>query len=127
MYALTTCKLLWEILQRYASPPRCNEVLVMTRFGKSVVYGGFFAFWIMCFYFGFGVFATLFKGDDVVAFAGQSVIVGFVLWFAFGYGFYELNGMIEERNKPRDFDRQAKTTDSDETISPSDDSRADRH
>jgi len=76
----------------------------MGRLGKSVVYGGLFAFWIMCFYFGFSVLSAAFHGQDVVAVAGQSIVVGFVLWFFCGYGFYELEGWIEERNKPREFD-----------------------
>jgi hypothetical protein len=83
----------------------------MGRFGQSVFYGALFAFWIMCFYFGFGVLSALYKGEDVVAFAGQSIIVGFVMWGAFSYGFYELNGWIAERNKPREFDENHKPDD----------------
>ncbi|CAN5143199.1 hypothetical protein BH10CYA1_BH10CYA1_38110 [soil metagenome] len=76
----------------------------MGRLGQSVVYGGLFAFWIMCFAFGFSVFSAAFKGEDIVAAAGQSIGSGFVLWFFCSFGFYELNGWIEERNKPRESD-----------------------
>jgi uncharacterized membrane protein len=73
----------------------------MGRFGQSIIYGALFAFWIMCFYFGIGVMAALVNGEDVVAFAVQSIGVGFVLWAFCSYAAYELNGWIEERNKPR--------------------------
>lgn len=76
----------------------------MGRFGQSVFYGGLFAFWIMCFYFGFSVLSAAFTGGDVVAVAGQSIVVGLMLWFFCGFGFYELQGFIDERNKPRELD-----------------------
>ena len=76
----------------------------MGRFGQSIVYGGLFAFWIMCFYFGIGVMSALLKGEDVVAFAGQSIVVGFVFWAFCSFAAYELNGWIAERNKPRSQD-----------------------
>ncbi|RTL40118.1 MAG: hypothetical protein EKK48_16835 [Candidatus Melainabacteria bacterium] len=85
----------------------------MGRFGQSVVYGGLFTFWIMCFYFGFSVLSTAFKGGDVVAVAGQSVLVGFVLWFFLSFVFYDLQGWIEERNKPREADDRRSSSDPD--------------
>ena len=94
----------------------------MGRLGKSVVYGGFFAFWIMCFDFGFSVLSAAFNGADVVAAAGQSVVVGFVLWLFCSYGFYELEGWIAERNKPREFDDRHNSADPDKA-----ENQRDRH
>lgn len=82
----------------------------MGRFGQSVFYGGLFAFWIMCFYFGFSVLSAAFSGGNVVAVAGQSIIVGLMLWAFCSYGFYELQGWIDERNKPRELDDDRRRT-----------------
>jgi hypothetical protein len=74
----------------------------MGRFGKSFATATLVTFWLMCFVFGGGTLFTLAQGGDVVAYAGQSIIVGFVLWGFLTYVFYDLNGWIEERNKPRE-------------------------
>lgn len=76
----------------------------MNRFGNSVVSGGVIALFITCFSFAFSVFAAIFNHEDVGAAAGQSLLVGLFLWFICSYGFYELHGWIEERNKPRNID-----------------------
>lgn len=85
----------------------------MGRLGQSVVYGGLFAAWIMCFVFGFSVLSAAFNGQNVAAAAGQSIIVGFMLWFLCSYGFYELQGWIAERNKPREVDQRHDSSDPD--------------
>lgn len=85
----------------------------MGRLGKSVVYGGLFAFWIMCFAFGFSVLSAAFNGQDVVAAAGQSIMSGFVVWFICSFVSYELQGWVAERNKPREFDERRDSADPD--------------
>jgi hypothetical protein len=83
----------------------------MGRFGKSIFYGGLFAFWFMCFYYGIGVMSALLKGEDVVAFAVQSIGVGFFLWFVCSFAAYELHGWVQERNKPRQSDEHRNPND----------------
>ena len=85
----------------------------MGRLGKSVVYGGLFAAWIMCFAFGFSVLSAAYKGEDVVAAAVQSIVSGFVLWFFCSFVSYEFQGWVAERNKPRESDERRIDTDPD--------------
>lgn len=85
----------------------------MGRLGKSVVYGGLFTFWIMCFAFGFSVLSAAFHGEDVVAAAANSLVSGFVLWIFCSFASYELQGWVEERNKPRDADESHTSADPD--------------
>ena len=88
----------------------------MGRFGKSFATATLVTFWLMCFVFGGGTLYTLAQGGDVVAYAGQSVIFGFVLWGVLTYLFYDLQGWIEERNKPRErSDSQPADQDKDNT------------
>jgi hypothetical protein len=78
----------------------------MGRFGQSVFYGFLMTFYFMCFYYAFGVFQTLFEHGDVVKFAADSVVVGFVVWIFASFACYEIGGWFEEINRPRDKDRK---------------------
>lgn len=76
----------------------------MGRFGQSVFYGFLLSFYFMCFYYAFGVFQTIFEHGDVVAFALNSVVVGFVVWIFASFLCYELSGSFERLNRRRDED-----------------------
>lgn len=74
----------------------------MGRFGKSFTTATVITLWLFCMTFGFGTLYTLATGGDVVAYAGQCVVFGLVIWVFSTMGMYELHGWIEERNKPRE-------------------------
>lgn len=76
----------------------------MRKWFQSAFYSGLFMLYGGCFYFFFGMLFTMANHGDFSKFVGDfivSMIVGFV---ALTFVMYEIHGMFEELNKPRNRD-----------------------
>jgi hypothetical protein len=69
---------------------------------QSAFYSFFMTLYGLCFYYAIGLALTLAQGEDVAKFLVDTLIAG-VLCFGFlTYVFYELTGLFEKANQPRD-------------------------
>ncbi|HEY9712251.1 MAG TPA: hypothetical protein V6C72_02200 [Chroococcales cyanobacterium] len=90
----------------------------MGKLGKSLTMSGVFTLYIMCFYYGIGVFMTLAQGGDVEAFAGQSIIVALACYGLIAYGCYQILDWVELNNRPRETDQNLTSPNPDSGGSP---------
>lgn len=77
----------------------------MGKLGKSFTLSGVFTLYIMCFYYGIGVFVTIAQGGNVVEFAGSSIVAAIVCFVFLTFAIYQLLESFEELNRPRDTDK----------------------
>jgi len=81
----------------------------MNRFWESFFYGLIVTVAIMGPAFGFGVLYTLATGGDAVAYAGDCIVLSFVVMGFSTWGLYELRGALDRANRPRSEDRDQDT------------------
>lgn len=76
----------------------------MSRFWQSFFYGLIVTASIMGPAYGFGVFYTIATGGDAVAWFVDCVKLAFVCIIFSTWGLYELQGMLDRANRPRNHD-----------------------
>ncbi len=77
----------------------------MNRFWQSFFYGLIVTIAIMGPTFGFGVLWTIGTGGDAAAYAVDCIKLTFVCMIFSTWGLYELAGLLERANRPRNQDR----------------------